>query len=87
MTVRGPCDHRTNCFGTNDHLQSCEFREIIARPPHDSLTTFLRDPGLRSFFLNCHHKSSLNKIVEATAPENPYGSRMAAVCFRTEVAR
>ena len=86
MTVRGPYDHRAFFFFfcSNDHLKSCDFRKISARPPHDIPTTCLRAAGLRSFQI-CR-KSSLNKIVEATAPMNPYENGTAAACLRAETA-
>ena len=77
-------DHRT-IFCPIDHLKACVFRKTSALPPHDSHTIFLRDT-LRFCFQMCQ-KSSLNKIVEATAPVNPYENRTAATCLRTEAAR
>ena len=79
-------------FLPNDHLKSCDFRNISTRPPRDARTLLPRHVyGLRAyvffFFYQTCHKSSLSKIVEATAPVNPYGSRVAAACLHTKAAR
>ena len=42
--------------------------------------------GLAICFKICH-SAELNKIVEATAPMNPYDNCKATSCLRTEAAR
>ena len=48
-------------------------------------TACLRATGL-PFFKVCH-SAELNKIVEATAPVNPYDNPVATGCLRTEAAQ
>ena len=84
VTLRGSQDHRT-IFCPNDSLEN----SISARSASGLCTMLLRHVyGLRAydFFFQICHKSSLNKIVEATAPVNPYGNCTADACLCTEAA-
>ena len=94
IDARGPYDYpkslQSSCdFFPNNHLKSCVVRTISARCPCWS-RAMLPTTCLRAcdFFLkkNCH-SAELNKIVEATAPVNPYNNRMATGCLCTDILR
>ena len=77
-------------FGPNVHLKSCIFCTISAWPPRGAragiVQCHLRHVyGIRAYDCSNLYNFSLNKIVEAVAPVNPYEN--AASCFRTEATR
>ena len=63
-------------FGPNDHLKSCVYLKLCGQLLQDAPTTCLRAVGIR--FFQIRHKSSLYKIIEASATRvNQYENHMA----------